>query len=111
IHAEDAAYFNRYRAAGEPAIEPLYSGRDVFRTLLRLKAVAYDTSFEAAPGITATFVDAGHLLGSAMIHLRFQDRTLTYTGDLGRAGLPILDAPKPIPPADMLLCESTYGGQ
>lgn len=115
IHEEDAVYRNRHRAAGTPPVEPLYTGRDVFRTLLRLRAVPYGTPFEAVPGVQARFSDAGHLLGSAVIHLRIETpdgvRTLTYTGDLGRPGLPIVRDPEPVPPADLLLCESTYGGQ
>jgi metallo-beta-lactamase family protein len=110
IHEEDAAYLNRRRGRGEPAVLPLYDGRDVFRTLLLLKAVPYDTPVALGPGLDATFVDAGHLLGSAMIHLRVGGRSLTYTGDLGRPGLPILRDPSPVPAADLLLCECTYGG-
>jgi metallo-beta-lactamase family protein len=114
IHEEDADYLNRKRVRGEPKIEPLYDGRDVYRTLLRLKAVPYDTPFTLAPGLEATFTDAGHLLGSAMVHLRTDgasgERSLTFTGDLGRPGLPILRDPSPVPPADLLISESTYGG-
>src|SRR6516164_3277566 len=84
IQEEDAAYLNRKRASGEPKIEPLYDGRDVYRTLLQLKAVPYEKVFEVAPGLEARFVDAGHLLGSAMISLHAGDRRLTFTGDLGR---------------------------
>lgn len=114
IQQEDAAYLNRHRDKGDPEIEPLYDGRDVFRTLLRLKAVSYDTPVEVGPGMEALFVDAGHLLGSAMIHLRIAgpkgERTLTFTGDIGRPSQPILRPPSPVPPADVILSESTYGG-
>ncbi len=55
-------------------------------------------------------MDAGHLLGSAMIALRMNERRLTFTGDLGRPGLPILRDPAPVPPGDLLISESTYGG-
>jgi metallo-beta-lactamase family protein len=110
IQQEDAAYLNRRRERGEPKIEPLYDGRDVFRTLLRLRAVPYDTPTEIAKGIVVTFVDAGHLLGSAMIHLRLGERALTFTGDLGRPGLPILRDPAPVPAGDLLISECTYGG-
>src|SRR6185312_9946397 len=58
--------------------------------------------------------DAGHLLGSAMIHLRMDgsggERSLTFTGDLGRPGQPILRDPAPVPLGDLLISESTYGG-
>jgi metallo-beta-lactamase family protein len=114
IQEEDAEYLNRRRQRGEPKVEPLYDGRDVYRTLLRLRAVPYDTPVHLAHGLDATFVDAGHLLGSAMIHLRMSHAgdtsSLTFTGDLGRPGLPILRDPAPVPPADLLISESTYGG-
>src|SRR5579859_2986684 len=114
IQEEDAAYLNRHRERGEPKIEPLYDGRDVYQTLRRFHAVPYDTPFDVGPGLEASFVDAGHLLGSAMIHLRIGgpsgERSLTFTGDLGRPGLPILRDPAPVPPADLLISESTYGG-
>lgn len=114
IHEEDAAYLNRHRDRGEPKVEPLYDGRDVYQTLLRFRAVPYDTPVSVGKGLEATFVDAGHLLGSAMIALRIDgpggERRLTFTGDLGRPGLPILRDPAPVPPADLLVSESTYGG-
>jgi metallo-beta-lactamase family protein len=114
IHEEDAAYLNRHRDRGEPRVEPLYDGRDVYRTLLRLRAVPYDTPFSAGRGLEATFVDAGHLLGSAMVSLAIDGpagrRRLTFTGDLGRPGLPILRDPAPVPPGDLVISESTYGG-
>jgi metallo-beta-lactamase family protein len=115
IHEEDAAYLNRHRANGDPRVEPLYDGRDVYRTLLRLRAVPYDRPVAVGPGLEARFVDAGHLLGSAMIGVRIDgpggERSLTFTGDLGRPGLPILCDPAPVPPGDLLISESTYGGQ
>jgi metallo-beta-lactamase family protein len=110
IQEEDARYLNRKRERGEPRVEPLYDGRDVFRALLNLRAVPYDTPVEIADGIEVSFLDAGHLLGSAMIHLRMGERTLTFTGDLGRPGLPILRAPSPVPAADLLISECSYGG-
>jgi metallo-beta-lactamase family protein len=115
IHEEDAAELNQRRAPGEPPVEPLYTGRDVYRTLVRLKAIPYDTRFSVGPGLEATFVNAGHLLGSAMIQLQIEGptgpRRLTFTGDLGRPGLPILREPDPVPAADLVLCECTYGGR
>src|SRR5581483_4119052 len=114
IQEEDAAYLNRHREKGEAKVEPLYDGRDVYRTLLCLKSVRYDTPTEVGPGLTVTFVEAGHLLGSAMVALRIDGpdgpRRLTFTGDLGRPGLPILRDPAPVPLGDMLISESTYGG-
>ncbi len=114
IQEEDAAYLNRHRSRGEARVEPLYDGRDVYRTLLCFKAVPYDRPVEVGRGLEATFVEAGHLLGSAMIGLRIDgpdgERRLTYTGDLGRPGLPILRDPAAVPACDLLISESTYGG-
>jgi metallo-beta-lactamase family protein len=77
--------------------------------------VRYDKAFDIGHGVTFSFGDAGHLLGSAMTHIRLRasgtEHTLTFTGDLGRRGLPILRDPAPVPPAGLLICESTYGGQ
>jgi metallo-beta-lactamase family protein len=114
IQEEDAAYLNRKRPPGEPKVEPLYDERDVYRTLHRLQAVRYGARFTVGKGIEATFADAGHLLGSAMVAVRIdgpaRERWLTFTGDLGRPGLPILRDPDPVPPCDLLISESTYGG-
>jgi metallo-beta-lactamase family protein len=114
IQEEDAAYINHHRERGEPRVEPLYDSRDVYRTLLRLKAVPYDTPVSVGNGIEATFVEAGHLLGSTMIGLRLNgpagERRITFTGDLGRPGVPILRDPAPLPEGDLVISESTYGG-
>jgi metallo-beta-lactamase family protein len=114
IQQEDAEYLNRRRVKGEPKVEPLYDGRDVFRTLQLLKARRYADPFTVAPEIEVQFIEAGHLLGSAMVHLRIDGpggaRTLTFTGDVGRPGLPILRDPEAVPNCDFLICESTYGG-
>jgi metallo-beta-lactamase family protein len=114
IQMEDAAYLNRHRGKGEPKVEPLYEGPQVYRTLLKLQAVGYGKPFPVGPGIEATFTDAGHLLGSAMLSLRLDapggERRVTFTGDLGRPGLPILRDPAPVPAGDLIISESTYGG-
>jgi metallo-beta-lactamase family protein len=115
IQAEDANYLNRKRDKGEAKIEPLFDDRDVYRTLTKLQAVRYGEPFHViGKGIEAVFVDAGHLLGSAMVGVRIEtpsgERRLTFTGDIGRPGLPILRDPGAVPPCDLLISESTYGG-
>jgi metallo-beta-lactamase family protein len=114
IQQEDAAYLNRKRGKDEPKVEPLYDARDVFRTLHRLQAVRYGGRLAIGKGIEASFADAGHLLGSATVAVRVDgpggERRLTFTGDLGRPGMPILRDPEPVPPCDLLISESTYGG-
>lgn len=109
------------RAAGaelEPDLDaPLYTERDAVESLRGFKPVRYGEEEEVAPGIRATYLDAGHILGSAIIRLRVQDvpggpeRILVFSGDLGRTGTPIIADPTSLSDADYVLCESTYGGR
>jgi metallo-beta-lactamase family protein len=113
IQEEDAAFLNRKRR-GEPPVEPLYRRPDVHRTVRHVEAVPYERGFEVGRGVRVEFVDAGHLLGSAMVRMTFPgggERTITFTGDLGRRHLPILRDPAPVPPGELLITESTYGGR
>lgn len=92
-----------------------FSRDDVRRVVERCVGLPYDEPREILPGLLLRLVDAGHILGSAMVALTFDTpgRTyrLTFTGDLGRRGLPLVRAPSPVPPADLLISESTYGGR
>lgn len=112
IQEEDAAYLNRKRDRRDPPVQPLYERKDVYRTARLAHGVPYDRPFEPLRGIEARMVEAGHLLGSAMVNLKIDNGpTLTFTGDLGRRGLPILRDPAAVPDCDLLISESTYGGQ
>ena len=96
---------------------PLYTAKDAELSLTQFKALHYGDEVEVAPGIHATFVDAGHILGSAIIRLRIQEqdggeeRVIVFSGDLGRPGTPILRDATPMTDADYVLVESTYGGR
>ncbi len=107
---------------GQPAVfdsldEPLYTERDAEIALGRFRPIDYDREEEVAPGVVATFVDAGHILGSAIIRLRVEDppgapsTTIVFSGDLGRPGTPILRDPTRLADADYVVVESTYGGR
>src|SRR5262249_30400818 len=115
IQEEDAAYLNRKRERGEPPVEPLYVRQDAHRTAALCHGVPYDHPQDLGRGLSVRFVDAGHLLGSAMVALTGasggREYHITFTGDLGRRGLPILRDPAPVPPCDLLISESTYGGK
>lgn len=97
--------------------EPLYTVREAERAIESFVAIGYDEEREVAPGIWATFLDAGHILGSAIIRLRVRDRedgeerVIVCSGDLGRPGSPILRDPTILTHADYILVESTYGGR
>ncbi len=94
---------------------PLYTVKDAERTLEHFRAIEYGEEREVAPGVWATWLDAGHILGSAIIRLRVQEggqeRIIVCSGDLGRPGTPILRDPTVMTAADYVLVESTYGGR
>jgi Cft2 family RNA processing exonuclease len=97
--------------------EPLYDLAQATNSLSRFRPVEYETSVVIAPGITAVYHDAGHILGSAIVELHVEAqkdvpaRTLVFSGDLGRSHAPILREPAVIAQADYVLVESTYGGR
>ncbi|MBI2781593.1 MAG: MBL fold metallo-hydrolase [Chloroflexi bacterium] len=97
--------------------EPLYTEDDAKLVMPMFQQVRYGTAVQVADGITATFVDAGHILGSAIIHLEVAKddgsapTTIVFSGDLGRPDTPILRDATPMSGADYVLCESTYGGR
>ena len=115
IQEEDARFLNKRGERGQNQVQPLYDRRDVVRMMRLTQPVPYERHFELGKGVGFRFVEAGHLLGSAMIHLTIEQgtrlRTITFTGDLGRMGLPILRDPMPIPPAELVISECTYGGR
>jgi len=96
---------------------PLYTEADAAAALPHFRPVRYGAAITVAPGITATFDDAGHILGSSIIRLAVQDAeggpttAMVFSGDLGRHDAPILRDPTPETTADYVLCESTYGGR
>lgn len=97
--------------------EPLYTEKDARAALEHFRPIDYDEEIDVAPGIRATFVDAGHILGSAIIRVRVSERdggperTIVFSGDLGRPGTPIIRDPTVVSDADYVLIESTYGGR
>ncbi len=96
---------------------PLYDQRQARAALQQFRGVDYGARIQVAPGIAATFLDAGHILGSAIIRLEVDaeldhpSRTLVFSGDLGPTGTPILRDPTPVSTADYVFVESTYGGR
>ncbi|MBM3215677.1 MBL fold metallo-hydrolase [Candidatus Poribacteria bacterium] len=116
IQEEDARYKSaRHRVEGRPpkGLKPLYTEQDVLRCLPRLRSVPYERDVLVAPGITATWYDAGHMLGSAHIRVRVDEggrtTTIAFSGDVGQMANPILRSPTHLDFADIVVCESTYG--
>jgi Cft2 family RNA processing exonuclease len=101
---------------------PLYTADDAEEAVKHFDAIDYGRELEVAPGVHATFVDAGHILGSAIIRVRVEaagadakgperETTIVFSGDLGRPNTPIIRDPTIETEADYVLCESTYGGR
>jgi metallo-beta-lactamase family protein len=114
IHESDAQYLNKKRRKkGKPPVEPLYTQEDAAAVAQCFRAYNYQTPFEPVPGVTAHFVDAGHILGSAAVVLDIEQagRTfrLWFSGDIGRRDLPLLKDPVLPSNVDCLLMECTYG--
>ena len=115
IQEEDAAHINHARGFAEPQVPPLYTQADVDETLARVVAVPYNRPQEVVRNVRFRLINSGHIIGAAMVHVEVEyegrTRTLTYTGDLGRRDMPMLRPTAAVPPADVVVCESTYGGR
>lgn len=116
IQAADARFINRLIERGESdmePVEPLYDEADVLRVLDRFVTLPYRRRLPVARGVEVTFLDAGHVLGSAVTCVDVTNggptRRLVYTGDLGRHHIPLLRNPELAEGAHVLVCESTYG--
>jgi len=116
IQRADAAFVSKKRAKrGLPPVEPLYSAIDADRAVRQFVGINYDRPFPVADGVSVTFRDAGHILGSAQVvfDLREGGRKFRYlfSGDVGRGGDDILRDPEPVEDVDCLQVESTYGAR
>ncbi len=114
LQLRDTEWENKRRErAGKSLLEPLYSVADVEALLTLRKPVAYGVETPLFPGLSVSFHEAGHILGSSIVRLRIQDndktKTLVFSGDLGNAHSPLLRDPSVLTEADVLLLESTYG--
>jgi metallo-beta-lactamase family protein len=114
IQREDARNGTLKTAANEP-IEPLFELADVEWVVDQFKRLPYDEPAEILEGVTLTYKDAGHILGSAIVQLDYVEdgrpRRFVFTGDLGRRNMGLLPDPTPIQNIDILVSESTYGNK
>jgi metallo-beta-lactamase family protein len=117
IQVEDIKYKQkRHRKAGKKSpfpYQPLYTPEDVDRVLPLVRPCGYGQPVAVAPGVTARFFDAGHILGSAMIQLDVEESgrqtRLVFSGDIGQSDKPIIRDPSFLSAADIVVMESTYG--
>ncbi|MFZ5365458.1 MAG: MBL fold metallo-hydrolase [Patescibacteria group bacterium] len=110
IQKQDADHIYRHQ---HRKVEPLYDESDVRQAMKQVEIHEYNEKFEISGGCRIEFIEAGHVLGSAITLAEFREPgkeiKLIYTGDLGRRGMPILNDPALPGPADVLITESTYG--
>lgn len=109
IQEKDAEFLRR---RGDP-VEPLYTVEDAESAIRRFRPHRYGEEFEPVPGTRVSFADAGHILGSAVVHATVRERAgrtrVLFTGDLGRRGMPLVRDPEVPGPAEAVIAESTYG--
>ena len=116
IQERDAEFLNKHKKQrGEPLVEPIYTMEEAKRSLGNFVGLKYGRPFFVTNGVKATFYDAGHILGSAVVLIEATegDRTLRilFTGDLGRDNMPILEDPTVVKNADVYITEATYGNR
>ncbi|MBZ0292510.1 MAG: MBL fold metallo-hydrolase [Anaerolineae bacterium] len=118
IQERDVEYLNKRRKRrGEPPVEPIYTQQDALDSLDYFTDQSYHRPRKIAKGVTLTLLDAGHMLGSAIVVLDIEDEDahrdirLVFSGDLGRSGIPIIRDPETVESADVLIMESTYGNR
>jgi len=116
IQQEDARFWNERRAkTPKDQIQPLYGAEDAKQACQQFQRVPYDKRFQFAEDSYATFLEAGHILGSACIFVEIEGANpvrLLYTGDLGRFDVPILrDPASPLPDVDYVITETTYANR
>jgi len=116
LQLRDVEFVNKRRKRqGKNPFEPLYEPEDVERLMRQFQPLDYEQPRQVAEGVTITYHDAGHILGSALTEITVQENgrahRLLFTGDLGRAGMPILRDPVIVRGTQTLITESTYGNR
>jgi metallo-beta-lactamase family protein len=114
IQEGDADYHNKKKHDSEEEKDALYTIEDAQRTMKLFVGYNYEQWFYVHPAVRVMYRDAGHILGSASLSLEIKRKDgsttrIAFTGDIGRPNRPILGNPLPMPPADIVICESTYG--
>ena len=114
IQEDEIKYVNKKRkAAGQPPLKPLYTTEEAHKAIDQFHAVDYNLWFKLEDGLELQYTDAGHIIGSAAVHLKVYEggsqRQLTFSGDVGRFRDAILKSPATFEQADFIILESTYG--
>jgi metallo-beta-lactamase family protein len=111
LNEKDAEYANRKGFSRHKPALPLYGVRDAERAMEFFTTVPFDKALQLPGGALLTFRHAGHILGAASADIEWGGRRIAYSGDLGRYGDPMLPDPAPVPDANYIVVESTYGNR
>ncbi|RIL01402.1 MAG: MBL fold metallo-hydrolase, partial [Proteobacteria bacterium] len=109
LQEEEVSFRSRHKKSRHDPPLPLYTKKDAEGALELLRAISFDSDIEILPGIFCRWRRAGHILGAASLSLKIGEQLVTFSGDLGRYGVPILRDPQPVEFGEVLLIESTYG--
>ena len=116
IQEQDEEFFTKHcKQTMIPTDGPLYTQEDAVECMKLFKGHNYGDWLDIVPGLRVQFFDAGHIIGSAQMLLDVTEdgkkRQIGFSADLGRSQLPIIRDPVPMPPVELLICESTYGNR
>jgi metallo-beta-lactamase family protein len=109
LQEEDAFYANRHGFSKHHPALPLYTEEDGRKVLRLFKPRGFGIEFEPIPGVTMRFSQAGHILGAASVHVKWEGGSLLFSGDLGRDDDLVMRPPDAPAATDYLVVESTYG--
>ncbi len=109
LQEEEARYANRHGTSKHSPAKPLYDSRDAEQAVSLLELLPPEITGHINDDISITAHCAGHILGASILNINACETPLTFSGDLGRYGVPILQDPKPVTLGKLLVCESTYG--
>lgn len=109
LQEEEASFrARRHRSRHNPPL-PLYTELEAQQVLTQFRSVEFGRAHQIAAGVSAIWRHTGHILGAASIELSIEGRSLVFSGDIGRYGVPILRDPEPVGESELLVIESTYG--
>jgi metallo-beta-lactamase family protein len=108
IQERDVEFVNKQQGK---QLQPLYGTEDARAAARLFRPAPYGRAVEPVPGVRLSFHDAGHMLGSSLVRVESDGKVLVFSGDLGRAALPILRSPELLSGAHTLILESTYGNR
>lgn len=111
LQERDAEFANRHGFSRHTPALPLYTRRDAQRAIEAFRPVPFGASVKLPSGASLLFRRAGHILGAATAQLEVEGLTIVFSGDLGRYNDAMMPDPEPVPYADYLVLESTYGNR